>query len=221
LDDVQGTIPEVSLGQAYSYQVPLVGQGARVQSSNRPGWLQVDSTGKLTGTAPTNPAEVVGRSVTIVVEDAFGRTYTYASPIAVRDIREVVVKSEWVPGSTMGKIWGACPANYPYIALFKTTFRDQRYGFPNDLAPGYINPGGVKINAPTGLAVSTYSAGRDVVELDPNEWGTNKKATAQRHKEISGNYMNWNIAPSYLTVSMLCTSDPFGHGTSMLSVGSP
>ena len=62
LGDVQGQVPEVILGQAYSSQVPLAGQGARVQSSNRPGWLQVDSTGKLTGTAPTNrPRSSVSR----------------------------------------------------------------------------------------------------------------------------------------------------------------
>ena len=39
-------------------------------------------------------------------------------------------------------------------------------------------------------------------------------------KEISGNYMNWNTVPSYLTGSMFCTSDQFGHGTTVYSNGS-
>ncbi len=106
----------------------------------------------------------------MVVEDAYGRTYTYASPLAARDIRDVLVKSEWVPGSTMGKIWAACPADYPYVARFTNTFRNQRDGVLNDLSPGYIHPGGVRIASPTGLAVSTYSTGQEIFELNPNDW---------------------------------------------------
>ncbi len=33
--------------------------------------------------------------------------------------------------------------------------------------------------------------------------------------------MNWNVVPSYLSVSMLCTSDKFGHGTTVYSSGTP
>ena len=219
LEHVQGKIPDVTLGQAYSYQVPLVGVGAHVKSSSGPGWLLADATGKLSGTAPMNPAETVGKTLTIVVADAYGRTYTYVSPVVAKDIVEVWVKNEMVPASTLGHIWGVCPPEHPYVARFSNTFRNQRVGFLNDLAPRYINPGGVRISSVADFHVSTYSAGHEVFDLNPNEWYTDDQASLA--KEITGNYMNWTTSAQHLSISMFCTSDKFGHGTTVYADGTP
>jgi hypothetical protein len=135
------------------------------------------------------------------------------------EFKEITVVDKNALGSSGGKFSRSCPADFPYLARFTDKYTNHfGYGTVRDLSPGRINPGGVRVTEPGGIAVSTYGNGQNTFELNGM---FNRHDKVGWQTGIQGDYFNWNVSTQNLTITMLCTSDKFGHGTRLYNNGGP
>lgn len=211
----------VGPGEPIDLELVPTGPGTFLKIYNRPSWLAYDwTTQRITGIAPHQIGE--HQSFTVIARndhDAVSKLITIVvRPPLHPDVVEVLAVNETKPGSRAGTFSASCPADHPYLARFSDRYRDHRFvGKVNDLAEGRINPGGVRVIEPGGIAVSIHASGPGETELN-GLFGLHDKVSYKTG--IKGDYMNWNVDPTPLTVTLLCTSDQFGHGTTLYHIGS-